>query len=82
MAYMKMMRLLRHVMRVSDKNAWINIGFSPSPRRVPRLSNGGSYSEHPHSRLGYRTPEEFAEIQENGADMQGQFNQNFAEPAV
>ncbi len=35
--------------------------------------------ERPHSRLGYRTPEEFAETQQNRAEIQGQFRQNFAE---
>ena len=35
--------------------------------------------ERPHSRLGYRTPEEFAETQQNRAEMQREFSQNFAE---
>lgn len=35
--------------------------------------------ERPHSRLGYRTPAEFAETQPNRAEMQREFSQNFAE---
>ena len=38
--------------------------------------------ERPHSRLGYRTPEEFAEAQQNGAEKQDQLSQNFAEPVA
>ena len=35
-----------------------------------------------HRRLGYRTPEEFAEAQQTGAEKQGQLSQNFAEPVA
>ena len=35
--------------------------------------------ECPHIRLRFGTPEEFAETHQNGAEMQGQFSQNFAE---
>ena len=38
--------------------------------------------ERPHSRLGYRTPEEFVETQQNGAEIQGPLRQNFAEPVA
>ena len=38
--------------------------------------------ERPHSRWGYRTPEEFAETQQNEAEMQVQVSQNFAAPVV
>ena len=38
--------------------------------------------ERSHSRLGYRTPEEFAAAQQNGAEKQGQLSQNFAEPVA
>ena len=32
-----------------------------------------------HSRLGYQTPEAFAETEQNGPEMQDQLSQNFAE---
>ena len=35
--------------------------------------------DRPHSRLGPRTSEEFAETQQNGAAMQGPFRPNLAE---
>ena len=38
--------------------------------------------ERSHSRLGYRTPEEFAEAQQTGTEKQGQLSQNFAEPVA
>ena len=38
--------------------------------------------ERPHSRLGYRTPEEFAEAQQNGAEKQRPLSQHFAEPVA
>ena len=44
--------------------------FATPPRPHHHLYEG------PRHRLGYRTPEEFAEIQQHGAEMPDQFRQN------